>query len=67
MYLLECGCFPSVAHGTGKCPEPELGPGHRAMTSLSQSGASIQARGPITRGLERDIRRPVNSEHFQGN
>ena len=23
MYLLYCGCFPSVAHGTGKCPEPE--------------------------------------------
>ena len=34
--------------------------GHRGMTGLSQSGASIQARGPI-RGLTRDSRRPVNT------
>ena len=44
----------------GKCPEPELGvqcPGHQPMTAISQSGARIQRRGPITGGC----RRPVKS------
>ena len=46
--LLECRCFPSVAHGMGNWPEPELGAVIQPWRGHQPIRGEYCKRGPIT-------------------